>query len=703
MGRLLKIILFTTTSVVLLVIIAAVVLPLVIDPNDFKPEIQQAVEKNTGRKLNIEGDLELSVFPWIGVSTGKLTLSNAPGFTDKLFAEITESNIKVKLLPLLSKEVEVSRIVLKGLVLNLAKNKQGVSNWDDLSGSEKTKGQPEETDKTKKEQVSLLAALAIGGIAIEQAKIVWDDQQQGKYIELNDFNFQTGKLVFDQPVAIDLSLTIVNKEPEITESINFTADLVINEQLDIFKLKQINIESITSGKEIPGEKLTATLLAEMALDLTQQTLNVSEFKLSTGNLNLTANIVGTSIKDNPVFKGSINVAEFNLAQLLKTLAMPLPVMQDPDSLTKLSVAFDLMATTDSADIQNLVITLDETNINGSSSIKNFSQPEIVFNLNVDAINVDHYLSPVKEGKSSSKAVVTPASAAVAGAALFPVEMLRTLNTNGRLKIDKLTVNRLNMQGLSLKLNAKNGVIKTKQDIKQLYQGSYSGATTLNVQRKQPRLVLNESLSMVHIEPLLKDLQDAARMTGVVNADVKLQGQGNSVKAIKSSLNGKVDFNFKDGVVKGFNLQKMIENSKALLGGNPLPAENKNDQTVFSVIKGSADISNGLVSNNDLYAEASKLRVYGEGTANLVSEKLDYKVDAKLLRTIATATQPEKIEGVPVVVKVGGTFSKPTYTLDIAAMLMEKNKDKINKKKDELLEKLDEKLGPGVSDLLKSFF
>jgi AsmA protein len=334
-----------------------------------------------------------------------------------------------------------------------------------LSGSEKTKGQPEETDKTKKEQVSPLAALAIGGIAIEQAKIVWDDQQQGKYIELNDFNFQTGKLVFDQPVAIDLSLTIVNKEPEITESINFTADLVINEQLDIFKLKQINIESITSGKEIPGEKLTATLLAEMALDLTQQTLNVSEFKLSTGNLNLTANIVGTSIKDNPVFKGSINVAEFNLAQLLKTLAMPLPVMQDPDSLTKLSVAFDLMATTDSADIQNLVITLDETNINGSSSIKNFSQPEIVFNLNVDAINVDHYLSPVKEGKSSSKAVVTPASAAVAGAALFPVEMLRTLNTNGRLNIDQLTINRLNMQGLSLKLNAKNGVIKTKQDIK----------------------------------------------------------------------------------------------------------------------------------------------------------------------------------------------------------------------------------------------
>ncbi len=703
MGRLLKIILFSIASVVLLVIIAVIVLPLVIDPNDFKPEIQQAVEKNTGRKLNIEGDLKLSVFPWIGVSTGKLTLSNAPGFTDKLFAEITKSNIKVKLLPLLSKEVEVSRIVLKGLVLNLAKNKQGVSNWDDLSSTKQTKEQPEETDKAEKEQVSPLAALAIGGIAIEQAKIVWDDQQQGKYIELNDFNFKTGKLVFGQPIAVDLSLTVVNKEPEITESINFTADLVINEQLDIFKLKQINIASITSGKDIPGEKLTATLLAEMALDLTQQTLNVSKFTLSTGNLNLTANVMGTGIKDNPVFKGSINVAEFNLAQLLKKMAMPLPVMEDPDALSKLSVVFDLMATTDSADIKNLVINLDETNINGSSSIKNFSQPEIVFHLNVDAINVDHYLSPVKEGKSSAKTVVTPASAAVTGAALFPVEMLRTLNANGRLKIDQLTINQLNMQGLSLKLNAKNGVIKTNQDIKQLYQGSYTGSSTLNVQRKQPRLLLNESLSMVHLEPLLKDLQDGARMTGVVNADVKLQGQGNTVKAIKSSLNGKVDFNFKDGVVKGFNLQKIIDNSKALIGGNPFPTDNKNDQTVFTIIKGSANINNGLVSNNDLYAEASKLRVNGEGIANLVSEKLDYKVNVKLLRAIATNTQPEKIEGIPVVIKVGGIFSKPSYTLDIASMLVEKNKQIINKEKDKLLKKLDQKLGPGVGDLLKGLF
>ena len=80
MARLLKISLSIFAVLVTLVIIAVVVVPLIINPNDFKPEIQAAVKDNLGRELQIEGDLELSVFPWVGISTGKLVLSNAKGF-----------------------------------------------------------------------------------------------------------------------------------------------------------------------------------------------------------------------------------------------------------------------------------------------------------------------------------------------------------------------------------------------------------------------------------------------------------------------------------------------------------------------------------------------------------------------------------------------------------------------------------------------
>ena len=131
------------------------ILPFFIEPNDFKPEISAAVKDNTGRELILEGDLKLSLFPWIGISTGKIALGNAEGFQDQPFATAEESNVKVKLLPLLSKKIEVKRIVLKGLALNLAKNKQGITNWDDLTKSDDSKLiTPPATDSGKQDEQS---------------------------------------------------------------------------------------------------------------------------------------------------------------------------------------------------------------------------------------------------------------------------------------------------------------------------------------------------------------------------------------------------------------------------------------------------------------------------------------------------------------------------------------------------------------------
>ena len=79
MGKLIKII----VGLLLLIVVAVVVAPLVIDPNDYREQIQSAVKNKTGRDLLINGDLSLSVFPWIGVGVNDASLSNASGFKAK--------------------------------------------------------------------------------------------------------------------------------------------------------------------------------------------------------------------------------------------------------------------------------------------------------------------------------------------------------------------------------------------------------------------------------------------------------------------------------------------------------------------------------------------------------------------------------------------------------------------------------------------
>ena len=147
-----KIILSVIAVIAFLLVITIFTLPFFVDPNSFKPEIAAAVKDKTGRDLTVTGELKLSIFPWLGITSGPMVLGNASGFQEHPFASLEESDIKVKLLPLLAKKIEISRIVVKGLVLNLEKNPQGISNWADLTTSDTTKATPSVTANNNDKQ-----------------------------------------------------------------------------------------------------------------------------------------------------------------------------------------------------------------------------------------------------------------------------------------------------------------------------------------------------------------------------------------------------------------------------------------------------------------------------------------------------------------------------------------------------------------------
>ncbi|NKC12931.1 MAG: AsmA family protein [Gammaproteobacteria bacterium] len=70
--------------VLILVVSAAVLVPLLVDPNDYRDEIEAVVEESTQRDLEITGDIELSVWPSLSLEMDKVTLSNPPGFDQQV-------------------------------------------------------------------------------------------------------------------------------------------------------------------------------------------------------------------------------------------------------------------------------------------------------------------------------------------------------------------------------------------------------------------------------------------------------------------------------------------------------------------------------------------------------------------------------------------------------------------------------------------
>lgn len=730
MSRMIKIVLSIISVIVLLLVIAVIVLPQIIDPNDYKPQIAEAVKKHTGRNIEIEGKLGLSIFPWLGAEAGKLSLTNAPGFGDAPFAKIDRAQFKVKLIPLLSKKVEVKRIILKGLRLNLAKNENGVSNWDDLISESTATKDTQKKDPQSSPQDIGIAAIALGGVTVQDANITWDDRQNGQRIDVIDLNFLMDQLSFDAPNDFSLNFTVENRQPKLTEKIDMTGSLTVNRSLDQFELKQVKINSGTEGADIPGKFLHTELNMDADLDLTNQTADISALEFNVKNLTLAANLEGENILDAPVIKGPVNIVEFNPRGLLKSLSMEIPETRDPSVLKKLKATLRVQASKNTLSLTDMTIELDDTTLAGNAEIVDFANPAITFDLDINQIDADRYLPPAvdenaqpvtenppDEAENKEKTpLASPSTAAASAAAELPLEMLRNLDVNGTIKIGELTISGAKARGIEINLTGKNGIIDSAQSIDRLYQGKYKGKMRLDARRPVPSISLNETLTNLNIEPLLIDTTGKAPMSGTAQLTADLTGSGLNPDAIKSSLNGTVNALFTDGAVNGINVIELIRSVRTKLKGKPTEATDAADKTEFSELKFAATVDNGLVNNHELDLKSPLLRIGGSGNINLNDEKIDYQVIAKLVSSLDGQGGPEvnDLRGIPIAVDINGTLSKLSFKPNLAAMLQEEQKallqekkeklnTKVEEKKQRLIEKLDKKIGPGTGELLDKLF
>ncbi|NNJ91175.1 MAG: AsmA family protein [Gammaproteobacteria bacterium] len=697
MGKLIKIL----VALVVIVIVAVAALPFIIDPNDYRDEIVTAVEDNTGRKLTIDGELGLSVFPWIGIDIGKLALGNAQGFGDQPFAAIDNASVKIKLLPLLAKEVVADTITLNGLQLNLAKNKKGETNWADLAGDSKA---DDIKDKDSPEGVGL-KGLAIGGFEINNATINWQDDSTGQSYQVNNFQLNSGAISPGDPVELALALDLKSSEPQMTARLTLDGTVAVDDAIEKLTVLPLEVTVGASGDTFPNGALKASLSTDITVNLKQLAVGLDNLSVKSGDLDLSGKVALLNLDKQMQLDGNLKLAKLNLRNWLASQGMALPEMASDKALSAFDAFVTMKSDGTNTNITNLKIGLDSSSISGSGKL---AGSHIGFDLNIDQINVDDYL-PTQQANAAASPSGKASSGKPAPAAdntpLFPVETLRPLDISGKLKISSLVVNKLTAEDVNVQVIAKNGVITTTKKVGRFYQGNFDGKTVLNVAGKTPKLAINANLQNLKAGPLLKDLAEKEVMDGTGRFKMDINSSGNTVADIKKALGGTLSFRFEDGSVKGVNISKILRETKAKFEGKTLPATNEPEQTDFSELSGSAKITRGVLNNQDLSAKSPFLRVRGAGTVNLVKEILNYTVQA----TVVSSSKGQggesikELEGLNIPVKLTGPYTAPSYSVDWGKVLLSSQKAKVDEKVDEKKQELKQKLQDKLGDKLKGFF
>ncbi|MBL8491342.1 MAG: AsmA family protein [Rhodocyclaceae bacterium] len=727
---------YGVAGLLVLALAAAGIVAATFDADRIKAELARAVLDSKQRKLAIAGPLELSFWPNVGVRIGRLSLSEHG--SDQEFAALESARVSVAVMPLLSKQVVVDTIEIVGLKAALVRHKDGRFNVDDLL--------------SKDEKKSEMVRFDVTGLHVAGAQLSWKDEASGQTATVSDLNLSTGHLANAATGPLALALKLKGDKPRTDAAIEVRGEYRYDLDRQDFAVGRLDASVKGEAAGIRGLDLAisaSTLGAKPAA----KTLQVEGLKLAAkgkeGNDAFDAALEAPRLTITPEKAGGDAVtlsarlsgsgreisARLGLAQVegsakavrIGKLTLDLdakaaeatvkgrlesPVAADPVAMTvalerfggefdvahprmpmkqlKLPISGSLRADLQKQTAAGQVSTrFDESKIDARFDVAKFAPLALGLELDIDRLNMDNYLTPGKSGEKK------------AGDDRIDLGALKTLNLHGTVKIGALQVANVKAANLRLEIKAAGGRLDVAPMSANLYDGSLSGAVSVNADGNA--VALRQNLAGISINPLMKDAVDKDLIEGRGNVALDVTTRGDTVGAMKKALGGTASVVLKDGAIKGINLAQSFREAKARISGrqDAVQQAKQTDKTDFSELTGSFRIANGIARNEDLAAKSPFLRLAGNGDIDIGNGAMNYLAKATVVNTSGGqgARDLEHLKGLTIPVRVTGPFDKLSYKLEFGGLLQEAAKAKVEEKKQEVQQKAKEQ----VQDKLKGLF
>ena len=206
-----------------------------------------------------------------------------------------------------------------------------------------------------------------------------------------------------------------------------------------------------------------------------------------------------------------------------------------------------------------------------------------------------------------------------------------------------------------------------------FDGGYRGDIRIDASTDTPSISVDENINDVNLAAVAKAVFDVDNITGMINGSFQLGGRGADMNAIRRDLDGNMSIELADGAWEGTDVWYELRRARSLIKGEPEPEAPATPRTRFSSMKASGVVTNGVMQNDDFFAELPFMQVTGRGSVNFPEATVDYSVTGRFLQKpeFATDITPEELEDFTEAVipfRITGPLADPTIAPDLEAML-----------------------------------
>ncbi len=650
-----------------------------------RDQVSSLVKQQTGRDLTVRGKTSFAVFPNVGVELENVSVSNPPGMKSGEMLRMGALNLNLKLLPLLTRRIEIDRFVLVRPVFNLLVDAKGRKNWDmakKAAGLVPTENAPVQLRNTAPRPEFMQAqAGGLGGgvvqdISLGTAKIVdgtvnYTDERAGTKQRIDKVN-------------------VTLNQPDLSEPLDAEGDLVWQGEKVTFDGRLENVSALLSNTSSKTRMAVSTRLGKGSFD---------------GQMKL-----GQELSAN----GAVTGETPSLRSLARWLGNPLP---PGGGLGPLTIKGHLGLIGQTVTFTKARLGLDGMTGTGQASVKlKGVRPHITATLTLDKLDLNPYLrgasaaspaagirpakkrltpginpaEPKPGGKESLTDFIDKLNKGESGSGTprpqvrawsqqaIDLTGLRAADADVKLTTGALYYEKIKTGKSTVAASLKSGVLTANLSKLSLYSGTGTGRITLNGARAVPAITGLFNLNSISALPLLKDAMGFKWISGRANMSISLSGTGRSQSELVRSIQGQGKLVFSNGAIEGINIPAMVRKLKlGQLGGLKSTEREKTD---FSSLTGSFVAQQGIAYNKDLSLIGPLIRLTGEGNVDLGRERIDYAALPRIVGTLQGQGATDDRKGIAVPVRITGPWARPKVVPDLERLLRDPElaKDTVNK-------------------------
>ncbi len=551
-------------ALVVAVVVAGVAILSTMDFEELRGIIEAEAKEATGRELKIAGpiDLKISLTPAIAVED--VRFANAAWGSRADMISIRRFELEVALLPLLSGDIQVKRLVLIGPDILLETDQEGRGNWE-MTGAAET---GEKDGEAEGEDAPLPS---FDQVVIRDATLTYKNGKTGEEIRLRLARLEGRAASASSPLEVALE-GAYNDAPFKVEGTLGSFEQLFGEGPFPVKL------SVEAGGA------TVTVDGRIAEPMTGRGLDLK-----------------------------IQVRGQSLADLGALGGVELPPLGPYD----LSVQVEQEGTT--YKLTGLTAKVGSSDIAGNATVAfGGARPAVNGAFTAGTLNIqdfappDQAAAPARDGGRRFVFTEDP----------LPLEALEAVDAKIKLRVKRLVVEKgLVLSDLDLTLALARGRLAVKPFSVGISGGTVAGDFSLDAGKKTPRLSLNLTASGIDYGRLLKDRRITDGVTGTLDAEVHLRGAGASARAIAAGLSGRIEIIAGQGSVRNDLVQAAGAGLTQMLSGW---SEGGGDLRLNCIVV-RLPVEDGVATGEAILLDTAAATVSATGSIDLRDESLDLRV------------------------------------------------------------------------------